>query len=192
MRTRAILFAIAAALSWAAVLCAIPAHSQTIELPCVQIPPTTTSPSPGCQPVTAANPLPVSTSAVAAGSGASGYPFGATPFVQNFDGADTTSQALTFTPPAGQYAYVCGFEVAGLGATAATSVEFHLGTLTGPGGLMFYQYTYPSGATTVSTPVTRTFTPCVRSLNTGSATGFTVPGAAGNTTTYLQMWGYSQ
>lgn len=130
--------------------------------------------------------------ATVAGTGTAGYPPGSTPFVQNFDGANTTSTAVTVTPPAGQYAYICWFEVAGLGATAATSVEFHFATLTGPGGQLFYQYTYPAGAAAVSVPVTRTFNPCIRSLNTATATGFTLPGAAGNTTTYAQFGGYFQ
>lgn len=127
------------------------------------------------------------------GAGNAGYPPGSTPFVQNFDGANAgAGTALTVTPPNGQHAYICGFEVGGLGATSPTSVEFHFGTLVGPGGLLFYQYTYPSGAAAVATPVTRSFFPsCLRSLNTGAAVGISnLPGAAGNTTTYMQMWGY--
>jgi hypothetical protein len=128
------------------------------------------------------------------GNGSAGYPPGSTPITSSTTLADTGGASLSLTPGGTQFAYVCGIQVNGLGATAATSVTPTLNTVTGANGTFTWQgqYTYQAGATVFNTPFERTFTPCLRGGTVGSAINFNLPGAAGNTSTSLQMWGYFQ
>lgn len=124
------------------------------------------------------------------GSGNAGYPPGSTPTGSVASGANTGGFGVSITPGATTYAYLCGAQVNGLGATGATTVT---PTITGAaGGTLTYQgqYTFPAGAAVVTTPFERTFTPCLRGSAPGIAVTFNVPGAAGNTATNSQIWGY--
>jgi hypothetical protein len=105
--------------------------------------------------------------------------------------ADTSSSTLTLGD-ASHFTYVCGFAVSGLGATAATSSSVTIGPLTSTTGSNVspaFGYVFVAGATLPNTPLLQNFVPCVPV--SGVAT-LTVPGAAGNTTTSLSIWGYKQ
>jgi hypothetical protein len=86
-------------------------------------------------------------------------------------------------------AYVCGFNVSGLGATAATTVTIAVATVVG-GNALSFQYIFPLGAAVASTPVQATFQPCVPANAQNTAITVTVPGAAGNTSTHISAWGF--
>ena len=129
------------------------------------------------------------------GLGNAGYPPGSTPAAAVFGpGANAAGASASIAPPAGQFAYLCYFEVSGNGATAATTVSPQSqGNTVGPNGLFWENsYTYPLGAGVAATPFTRSFNPCLRGATQGSALGVNVPGAAGNTTTVIQVTGYTQ
>lgn len=110
-----------------------------------------------------------------------------------FSGADTSSAAATLPAAAGKFTYICGFNVSGLGATGATIVSPTVGTVS-PGNTLTFSggYTFPAGATVAATPFNQTFPGCLagNAVNTGIAV--TVPGAAGNTSTTINVWGFQQ
>jgi hypothetical protein len=127
------------------------------------------------------------------GAGNAGYPPGSTPLAAAFSGADTTTQAALITAPANQFPYVCGFEVSGLGATGLTQVAPSLTQVSVTGALTFtFEYTFVAGAGLPNTPLQRTFTPCLRGGPTGGSITLNVPGAAGNTSTLINIWGYTE
>lgn len=117
------------------------------------------------------------------------YPVGAIGVSGVFAGADTSSSAATLTGSPGRTTYICGFNVNGLGATAATTVNVAVATVIGGNSLSF-QYIMPLGAGVASVPVGTTFSPCVPANAVGSSLTVTVPGAAGNTSTNISAWGY--
>lgn len=171
-----ILLTLAAILLWATV-----ASAQTVSC---------TGPTgQNCVPVVT---IPSSLSATA-GSGNAGYPVGSTPITAIFSGADTTSSAATLAAAAAKFTYICGFQIGGLGATAATIVNPTVGTVIGGNTFTFASaYTFASGAAVASTPFTYTFSPCVPGSAVNTAVVVTVPGAAGNTSTAINAWGYQQ
>lgn len=110
-----------------------------------------------------------------------------------FSGADTAGQSVSIPAAAGKFSFVCGFNVSGLGATAATTVNPLLGTLSGNNTFTFTGgYTYALGAAAVSTPFNMTFSPCISGNTINTAVTLVVGGAAGNTATTLNIWGYQQ
>ena len=108
-----------------------------------------------------------------------------------FSGADTTSQAATLALAAGKTTYICGWTVSGLGATGATTVQIVVATLVGSSSPN-YSYVFPAGATVVATSAGATYSPCIPANAAASAITVTVPGAAGNTATQINAWGYQQ
>jgi hypothetical protein len=126
------------------------------------------------------------------GSGSAGYPPGATPQIGITNGADTTGVGASITPSASQYAYLCSFEINGLGATAATTVTPTISGTAGGAPTFQGQYTFPLGATVVATPLIRSYSQCMRGAGLGQALNINVPGAAGNTTTNITVYGYVQ
>lgn len=105
--------------------------------------------------------------------------------------ADTSSSTLTLGD-ATHFTYVCGIDVSGLGATSTAASTVTLGPFTTTAGgnvNLGFGYVFAAGATAPNTPLLATFTPCL--VGFGVIT-LTVPGAAGNTSTTLSMWGYKQ
>jgi hypothetical protein len=128
----------------------------------------------------------------APGSGSSGYPPGSTPISAVFSGADTTTaNAALAAGGAGIFTYVCGFSITGLGATAATPVSPTVATVAN-GKTLTYSYLFALGATAQNTPVSFTYAPCLPASAANAALTVTVPGAAGNTATQINAWGYQQ
>jgi hypothetical protein len=113
-----------------------------------------------------------------------GYPAGAVPLTAAASGADTTSAAITLGPVTGRLTYICGFQVSGLGATAATNVLVTVGAIS-------YSYAFTGTATTINVPIGGNFAPCIPATTNGTGITVTVPGAAGNTVTNLVAWGYA-
>jgi hypothetical protein len=108
-----------------------------------------------------------------------------------FTGADTASATATLSAAAGQFTYICGFNVSGLGATAATSVT---PTVTGLPNTLTYTgaFTFAAGATVADAAVSFTYAPCLPSSAVNTGIVVTVPGAAGNTALSINAWGYRQ
>jgi hypothetical protein len=106
-----------------------------------------------------------------------------------FNGANTTSQAVSIAGKPGRTAYICSLRVSGLGATAAKSVAVTVATLASSPTLT-YQYNYPAGAKTIAPPLEKSFSPCLPSSTVGNSITVTVPGAAGNTQTDVVVTGY--
>ncbi|MFY9835022.1 MAG: hypothetical protein WAK55_00855 [Xanthobacteraceae bacterium] len=102
--------------------------------------------------------------------------------------ADTSTSAVSLTPSTGKTAYVCGFSIGGPGATAISNVS---ATLAVASGNLSYAYSMPAGVTVAAVPVGATFNPC-QPGPAGSAITLTVPGAAGNTSTVISLWGFQQ
>jgi hypothetical protein len=150
-----------------------------------------------CLGVSAANPFqitgPVTATPAtpAAGSGNAGYPTGATPVGNAFSGADTTTAAATLPAAAGKFTYIAGFTVSGLGATATTTVNVTVGTLVGS-TTPTYSYVFQTGATVVDTSVSVLYSPAIPANAINLPITVTVPGAAGNTATQINAWGYQQ
>jgi hypothetical protein len=124
-----------------------------------------------------------------------GYPAGAIPLSTAVSSADTsTSTASLFALP-GRVDYVCGFAVSGLGATAATPVTVTVGQVVsgvpGLGTTLSYAYVFTGSATTINAPISTNFSPCLPTTAINTTITITVPGAAGNTSTNISLWGYA-
>lgn len=104
-----------------------------------------------------------------------------------FSGADTGGQSASITASAGMTPYITGFRVDGLGATAATNVTV---TITGTSsGTLSYTYSFVAGATTPNTPLDVKL-PVPIASSVGGTITVSVPGAAGNTNTNINLYGY--
>ena len=113
----------------------------------------------------------------------------AVPVVGVFAGANTAGATATLPAAVGKTTYVCGFTIAGLGATAATTVVATIATLVG-GVTASISYVYPIGAAVASTPINIQLTLCMPANAINTALTLTVPGAAGNTATQITVHGY--
>jgi hypothetical protein len=128
----------------------------------------------------------------ALGGGNAGYPAGAIPRAAASTGANGTGPAFgTLSAVPGAITYICGFRVEGLGATTPGPVTVTVGPLTASGITHSFEYTY-AGATVANTPLIHSYTPCMPGASAGSAINVTVPGSAGNTSTLIDVSGYSQ
>jgi hypothetical protein len=119
-----------------------------------------------------------------------GYPAGSIPLVAVVSSADTTSSVATLSAITGRLTYVCGFSVSGLGATALTNVVVTAASVVGNVSPS-YAYSFPLGATLPAVPIGNSFTPCLPGSLVNSPISVTVPGAAGNTNTNVNAWGYA-
>jgi hypothetical protein len=108
-----------------------------------------------------------------------------------FSGANTNSASAMLAGAIGKTAYICGFQVNGLGATGVTTVNISVATLVG-GNTANFAYTFPAGATVAATPMSQTFSPCLPANAAATPLSITVPGAVGNTSTNISAWGYQQ
>jgi len=116
-----------------------------------------------------------------------------TSITATFSGADTTTATATLPAAAGKLTYICGFNISGLGATAATTVSPTIATLAGGNTFTLSGgYTFAAGATVNNTLASFTFPLCVAANAVNSTIVVTVPGAAGNTSTFINAWGYQQ
>jgi len=111
-----------------------------------------------------------------------------TPVVATATAAAATATA-TLTSVPGRIAYITGFVVSGLGATAATASAV---TVTGvQGGTQTYQFNVPAGATVAATPLQINFPLPIPA--TGFNTNIVVSAAsfgAGNTNANVTAYGY--
>jgi hypothetical protein len=112
-----------------------------------------------------------------------------TPVAAVFTGADTTTQNVALAGVANKTTYICGISVTGLGATGLTAISVTVASIA-PGVTLTFQYVMPAGATVQSTPLAVNFSMCLPASATGTAITVTVPGAAGNTATQINAWGY--
>jgi hypothetical protein len=113
-------------------------------------------------------------------------------FIVTQTGANTAGASVTYTPPSSnRLTYVCGFEVSGTGATAATAAAVTLGALVG-NITSNYTYGYALGAGVGNIPLAVSFNPCVPANAAGAIVTLSVGGAAGNTNDSITMWGYNQ
>lgn len=114
-----------------------------------------------------------------------------TPVTGVFSGADTTTAAASLAATAGKTNFVCDISIDGLGATAINNA---LATVTGlaGGNTLTYLYSMPVGATVPSVPVRLNFNPCKAASAVNTAITVTVPGAAGNTATEINVGGYQR
>lgn len=129
------------------------------------------------------------------GLGNDGYPIGSTPITAGFSGANTTSAQAVLTPLAGQFAYICGLSVNGLGATAQTFANVNLqNAQSGFQWTGMYQYVAGAAVANPGFPSTgwMTFTPCLRANAISTNINIVVGGAAGNTSTIIEAAGYSK
>lgn len=97
---------------------------------------------------------------------------------------------ITVPAAAGKYSYVSGFDVTGLGATGATSVDVTLadGTVT-----LHYRVAVPAGVTTAITPLNIRFPEALQSTVVNTAWTLTVPTfGTGNTNASAAIYGYQQ
>lgn len=144
-----------------------------------------------CVPVSAASPLPVS-STIGAGSATIGsvnlvsqYPATATPITASATGT-TAATTATLAANATKTTYICGFAIRANATAAATGNATVTGTITGT--LNFTQFTAPlaSGIGLVE----QTFSPCVpgSAVNTGLAVISAAPGTGGVVS--VSAWGY--
>jgi hypothetical protein len=108
-----------------------------------------------------------------------------------FSGADTTTAGASLAATANKTNYLCGVNISGLGATAATTVVFTITGLIG-GNTLSYSYVFVAGVALPNTPVPLFFTPCIAASAVNSAITVTVPGAAGNTATQINVNGFRQ
>lgn len=144
-----------------------------------------------CLPVTSSNPLQVTGPVTATpatpgvGSGTAGYPAGATPVA---NAATGTTAAVTATLPAtaGQFTYLCNFQVSAAGGTATISPITVAGV---QGGSLVFQGISAGGAP---------FTPpswapnCLRSSAVNTAITITTTADGTATAVNVQASGYTQ
>jgi hypothetical protein len=125
------------------------------------------------------------------GAGAAGYPPGSVAITCAFSAADTTTATCVLAAAANKFTYFCGFTVGGLGATGATIVNPTVGLLAG-GNTFTYSgaYTFAAGAAVANVPFTVNPAQCIAGNALNTAITITVPGAAGNTSTTINGWGF--
>jgi hypothetical protein len=126
-----------------------------------------------------------------------GYPAGSNAVTGVLSAADTTTGAATLPAAVGKLTYIGGFTVSGLGAAAATPVSVTVatvvgGTSGGAGNTLTYSYNFVAGVALPNTPLQVTFSPPIPASAQNAAITVTVPGAAGNTATQINAWGYQQ
>jgi hypothetical protein len=100
-----------------------------------------------------------------------------------------SATTATITAPTGMTAYINGFVVNGLGATAASVIAI---TVTGVlGGTQTYQYSVPAGVTTISPSFQVNFPMPVPASGVSTNIVVNVPSfGAGNTNANVTVYGY--
>lgn len=180
-------------LALAGFLGASQADAQQSVNPCYFIPgPFGGNAGPNCDPTTAANPLPVTTQAPGLGTGAAGYPNGATP-VGNTGTGTTGGVTVNLPAAAGQFGYLAGFTVCPGSATTAITLTITLNNVNGIGGGTWTVGAPATAAGVTGTCLTQTFTPPVRTsvVNQNASLVVGALGAGGVNQTAV-VWGYTQ
>ncbi len=149
-----------------------PAYAASIFSPCTQTSPTSAE----CDPVNAANPLPVSLS--------SQYPTGSTAITGNATGT-TGAVVGTLAGTSGKTTYICGMNVSATGGTAAVGPITVANTITG--SMVFELNSSVSGSN-----ISENFSPCIPATgtNTSITTTTTADGTASNVA--VNSWGYNK
>lgn len=97
----------------------------------------------------------------------------------------------TIAAAVGKTSYVEGFQITGLGATAATTVVVTMSGLAG--GSQQWSLNIPAGATTPITPLIVAFYPPLPASGLNTAIALAVPAAgAGNTSVIVSMQGFQR
>ena len=113
----------------------------------------------------------------------------ATPVVASFSGADVGGQTVTLPAAVGKTTYICGVSATGLGATGAATVLITISPLVGNVTFNF-QYQMPSGNSSAAPATSGSFSPCIPANAQNTAITVSIGGAAGNTSTQLNVYGY--
>ena len=109
--------------------------------------------------------------------------------VGTFSGADPGGQTVTLPGAIGKTTYICGLNVGGLGGTGAATVQITVGPLVGNQTFTF-QYSFPSGNNAVAPITSGSFSPCIPGNAPNTGITVSVGGAAGNTSTQVNVYGY--
>jgi len=113
-----------------------------------------------------------------------------TPIISASSGNVAAATATATLPAvAGKTTYICGFNVTGAGATAASVVNV---TVTGTnGGTQTYTLAVPASATTSFVPLAVAFDPAINASAVNTAIVVSCPSlGAGNTNNTVNAWGY--
>ena len=124
-----------------------------------------------------------------AGSGAAGYPSGATPVTAASGNQANAVATATLPAAAGKTTYITGFQLTAAGATAAAVVS---ATVTGTiSGTLTYTFVFPAGATAAAQPLVVEFPEPVPSSAVNTAIVVSLPaGGAGNTNAAVNAQGF--
>ena len=109
--------------------------------------------------------------------------------VGTFSGADPSGQTVTLPGVPGKTTYICGLNVGGLGGTGAATVQVTVTPLVGNQTFTF-EYSFPSGNNAVAPVTSGSFSPCIPANAPNTAITVSVGGAAGNTSTQVNVYGY--
>ena len=113
----------------------------------------------------------------------------ATAVVATFSGADVSGQTASLPAAVGKTTYICGLNIGGLGATGAATIQVTVSPLVG-NQTMTFQYQMPSGNNSVAPVTSGSFSPCIPANAPNTAINVSVGGAAGNTSTQVNVYGY--
>jgi hypothetical protein len=133
--------------------------------------------------------VPVDAAGLNCGNSGGNGPPGSVQATGVFAGADTSTASAALGATVNKTNYACSLTITGLGATALTPVVATIAGLIG-GNTLSYTYIFPAGATTAATPLVINFSPCIAASAANSAITATVPGAAGNTATQINITGF--
>ena len=109
--------------------------------------------------------------------------------VGTFSGADVGGQTASLPAAVGKTTYICGLNIGGLGATGAATIQVTVSPLVG-NQTMTFQYQMPSGNNSVAPVTSGSFSPCIPANAANTAINVSVGGAAGNTSTQVNVYGY--
>lgn len=110
------------------------------------------------------------------------------PLVATSGTVAAATAAATLATGDARTAYLCGFSVSSLGATAASTVTL---TVTGIGATFSYLYSVAAGATVKNADLFVNFNPCIAAVDGNTPIVVSLPSlGAGNTTAIVNAWGY--
>jgi len=140
--------------------------------------------------MTGINVIPVDVNGVPLASPGSPVPAGATQLVATSGIVGNATAAATLGNASGQTTYISGFDITGLGATAAGSANVTVGALVGNVTLN-YVIGVPGTATSPITPLAIQFNPPIPAVSgTASVTVSAPTFGAGNTKAVVNAYGW--
>jgi len=119
-------------------------------------------------------------------SAAAGFPLGATALTGNASGV-AGAVVGTLTSFAGQFTYICGFNISTIGGTASSGPVTVAG-ITGSS----QTYQLPLNTANGQIVVTQTFSPCIPASAVNTPITVTTAAAVGATAVNVNSWGYRQ